>query len=41
MIPIRQKNPDGLHQRYKISKVDGAPIDVEAEYFVLRLDTGG
>ena len=28
----------GLYGKYKIEKVDGTPIDPEADYFVLRLD---
>lgn len=40
-IPTKAQNPDGLHQRYIISKTDGSPVDKGAEYFVLRLDDGG
>lgn len=40
-IPTQAENPQGLHQRYIISKVDGSPLDEGAEYFVLRLDDGG
>jgi len=40
-IPTREQNPSGLYQRYIVKKVDGSPIDPEAEYFVLRLDCGG
>ena len=29
----------GLYSKYKIEKHDGTPIDDQAEYFVLRLDT--
>jgi len=29
----------GLFQKYHITKKDGSPIDSEAVYFVLRLDT--
>lgn len=28
-----------LFQKYKIEKTDGTPVDPEAQYFVLRLDT--
>lgn len=38
MIPTKEENPNGLHLKYYISKVDGTPIDPEAEYFILRLD---
>lgn len=29
----------GLHRKYIITKADGSPVDPEADYFVLRLDT--
>ena len=29
----------GLYGKYKIQKADGSPVDPEADYFVLRLDT--
>jgi hypothetical protein len=29
----------GLHDKYIVTKVDGSPVDPEAQYFVLRLDT--
>jgi len=29
----------GLYQKYIIQKADGTPIDLNADYFVLRLDT--
>lgn len=41
MLPTKEQNPTGLHQRYIISKANGAPLDTTAEYFVLRLDEGG
>ena len=28
-----------LFNKYKVSKTDGTPVDPEAQYFVLRLDT--
>ncbi|WP_309382036.1 hypothetical protein [Cerasicoccus frondis] len=40
-IPTREDNPDGYHQKYIISKADGSPVDPGAEYFVLRLTSGG
>jgi hypothetical protein len=40
-IPIKSKNPGGIHQKYHLSKVDGTPLDSNSEYFVLRLDKGG
>lgn len=41
MIPTKEQNPKGLHLRYVVAKVNGEPIDETAEYFVLRLDSGG
>lgn len=41
MIPSKDENPNGLHGRYQITKADGTPVDEGAEYFVLRLDSGG
>jgi hypothetical protein len=35
------ENPNGLHQRYYVEKVNGDPIDPRAEYFILRLDDFG
>jgi len=29
----------GLYQKYIITKSDGTPVDPNAQYFVLRLDT--
>lgn len=29
----------GLHNKYRIEKTDGTPVDPRAEYFVLRIDT--
>lgn len=40
-MPTKEENPDGLHGRYVISKADGSPVDPDAVYFVLRLDSGG
>lgn len=34
------ENPNGLHQRYRVEKLDGEN-DPNAVYFVLRLDKGG
>lgn len=41
MIPSKHENPNGLHGRYTIAKADESPVDPQAEYFVLRLDSGG
>lgn len=41
MIPAQQDNPKGFHQRFNIERIDGKPIDSNAEYFCLRLDGGG
>ena len=30
---------EGLYNKYIIQKADGTPIDPNADYFVLRLDT--
>ena len=38
MLPTKTENPNGLHQRYGITHLDGSPIDPEADYFILRLD---
>lgn len=40
-LPSEQENPNGLHNRYYVSKVNGEPVDEFAEYFILRLDGGG
>lgn len=40
-IPTKAENPDGFHQRFRIERLDGRPVDPNAEYFVLRLDAGG
>ncbi len=40
-LPTHIENPDGLHQRYNVSKTNGEPVDANAEYFVLRLDDEG
>ena len=40
-IPTKTENPQGLHQRYIVTKTNGEPIDKNAEYFILRLDSGG
>ena len=29
----------GLYHKYKVEKADGSPVDPEARYFVLRVDT--
>ncbi len=36
-----QQNPQGLHARYLVSKTSGEPVDENAVYFVLRLDSNG
>ena len=41
MIPTQKENPKGLHMRYIVSKTSGEPVDETAEYFILRLDSGG
>ena len=39
-IPTKAKNPQGLHQRYKVEKLDGE-TDAHAVYIVLRIDSQG
>ncbi len=40
-IPQKRDNPDGLHQRYVVTKANGEAVDPMATYFVLRLDPQG
>jgi len=40
-IKTQQENPNGLYNRYIVSKVSGEPVDKNADYFVLRLDEYG
>lgn len=40
-IPAKPQNPNGLHRRYEVRKADGSPVDPNAVYFVLRLDSDG
>ena len=40
-LPTIEANPTGLHQRYTVTKSNGEPVDPNAVYFVLRLDSGG
>lgn len=40
-LPTIQENPNGLHGRYVVTKASGEPVDPDAIYFVLRLDSGG
>lgn len=40
-IPPKEANPNGLHQRYNVTKTNGEPVDPLATYFVLRLDSHG
>lgn len=40
-IPSQKNNPNGLHQRYEVKKLNGEPTDPMATYFVLRLDHFG
>lgn len=32
---------DKLYKKYVVTKADGTPVDPEAQYLVLRLDTDG
>jgi hypothetical protein len=40
-LPSAADNPNGLHQRYIVTKADGAEVDPKAVYFVLRIDNYG
>lgn len=40
MFSPREKNPHGLHQRYRVEKLEGE-ADPNAAYFVMRLDNHG
>jgi hypothetical protein len=40
MIPTKDENPKGLHQKYVLARVDGKPLEETAEFFILRLDNG-
>lgn len=37
-LPDPEVNPNGLHQRYNITKRNGEPVDPMASYFLLRID---
>jgi hypothetical protein len=36
---MANNEPLGIYGKYRIEKTDGTPIDPQAQYFVLRLDT--
>jgi hypothetical protein len=36
---IMDEEKRGLYNKYKVTKVDGSPVDPRATYFVLRVDT--
>ena len=36
---VQKDEPKGLYGKYRIEKGDGTPVDPEAVYFTLRLDT--
>ena len=40
-VPAAQENQKGFHSRYIVSKANGEPVDPDAIYFVLRVDSGG
>ena len=40
-LPTQEENPNGLHGRYIVEKVNGEQVDERAEYFILRLDEFG
>ena len=37
--PQERETPDKLYNKYCVTKEDGSPVDPDAQYFVLRLDT--
>ena len=41
MIETQAENPQGLNQRYHITRTDGTALDPSSEYFILRVDEGG
>ena len=41
MIPTKNENPTGFHQKYILTRCDGVEIDHRAEFFILRLDEYG
>jgi hypothetical protein len=40
-LPTAAENPNGLHQRYRLTMADGTPVDPRGFYFTLRLDNNG
>ena len=36
---VQKDEPKGIFGKYRIEKEDGSPVDPEAIYFTLRLDT--
>ena len=40
-LPTQNEKPNGLHQRYCVTKANGDPVDPDAVYFVLRIDGKG
>ena len=36
-----EENPEGLHQRFYLKKLDGTDLHPKSEYFILRLDPYG
>ena len=41
MLKTKEKNPNGLHNKYVISRTDVTPIDPENVYFILKLEGEG
>ena len=41
VIPTAAENPDGFHQRYRVTHEDGRPTDPNARYVVFRIDGHG
>lgn len=37
----KEQNPNGLYQKYTISRTDGLPIPINNEYFILKLKGEG
>ena len=41
MLKSKKENPNGLYNKYVISRTDGTPINPENVYFILKLEGEG
>lgn len=41
MLKSKEENPNGLHAKYVVSRVDGNPISSDNIYFILKLEGVG